>query len=332
MAINRFNTTQTVANVKPASDPQVMEMRRKALIAAMGNTSGKSTPVDDAASGSGMARAQTINVTGDSRTPANTPVATPPARRPIAGNPDITFTPPPGYVAPVRANLPAAQMPTSSLTLSATPIGQLAQLKQEQAAARAAADADLKASKAQALQQARAKMNLSGGGLSGASGALEGDIGRVQDRSRLEALQGIDEKDRAEQMQTLHDAEDLYDLEESDGQDIDGDGNIGRPDSKVPLNAQQQTDADAAKSDDRQQYIADLKARNQTQDVLIGDYDTPDGKGGSKEEPLLIDDAQKKKMASDGFIFNTYTYRDFWGNMVEEWTDQYDNHYVVGKA
>lgn len=110
---------------------------------------------------------------------------------------------------------------------------------------RAAEVSRLQATRAEALQNARAKMNFAGAGLSGGGAALEGDIGRTQDRARIEALSALD-RGNAQEIRSLKEDEytqgrrgtedratdqrnavELAGSEEDLRQDIDHDGHIG---------------------------------------------------------------------------------------------------------
>lgn len=101
----------------------------------------------------------------------------------------------------------------------------------------------LQAERAAALQEARARSNLAGGGLSGLSAANESRIASDQNAGRIDALSAFDERGREalrntaaderarladEQDKLRYDAE-RWDYESQFGVDIDSDGFVGPP-------------------------------------------------------------------------------------------------------
>ena len=115
-------------------------------------------------------------------------------------------------------------------------------LREEQQAEREALQAELAARRAQAIQQGEARAGAAGMGLSGATGAQIADIGRVQGREADLALAQLGRRQRDEGWQQMQRSIALWDFEESDKKDYDGDGHIGKP-----------PDADEATTDQRGQ-------------------------------------------------------------------------------
>jgi hypothetical protein len=102
-------------------------------------------------------------------------------------------------------------------------------LREQQQAEREALQAELAARRAQAIQQGEARAGAAGMGLSGATGAQIADIGRVQGREADLALAQLGRRQRDEGWQQMQRSIALWDFEESDGVDYDGDGFIGKP-------------------------------------------------------------------------------------------------------
>lgn len=106
-------------------------------------------------------------------------------------------------------------------------LSELARMQLEQQKEYSAREADLKASKARAMQQAEARAGLGGLGLSGGTAALVGDVSRVQDRGVTEDLMDLARSQRGEQFDFIKRQEALDDLEASEDRDVDGDGKVG---------------------------------------------------------------------------------------------------------
>lgn len=102
-------------------------------------------------------------------------------------------------------------------------------LREQQQAEREALQAELAARRAQAIQQGEARAGAAGMGLSGATGAQIADIGRVQGREADLALAQLGRRQRDEGWQQMQRSIALWDFEESDNKDYDGDGFIGKP-------------------------------------------------------------------------------------------------------
>jgi len=107
---------------------------------------------------------------------------------------------------------------------------------------RAVEERKLQGEKAAALQEARARMNLAGAGLSGLGAANESRIASDQNAGRIDALSAYDANARASLRDTAADQRDelradveKWDYEQTALEDIDGDGFYGNP--KNPDNA-----------------------------------------------------------------------------------------------
>jgi hypothetical protein len=109
------------------------------------------------------------------------------------------------------------------------PMGELASLRAQQERARKAAEEEMAAQRAQALQQIEARAGFAGLGLSGATSAQSADAGRKIDRANTLALDDIDRKNRDEQWLQQKREINLQDLEQASDIDYDGDGFVGNP-------------------------------------------------------------------------------------------------------
>ena len=125
-------------------------------------------------------------------------------------------------------------------------VGDLARMKAEHDKELAATQEQLAASKAQALQTTAAKSGAAGFGLSGASAALQGDVGAAQDRNAVLTLADLRGKQNDENSAELQREVALNDAEESDDRDLNHDGFIngvkvggnvgdGNPNNNPPL-------------------------------------------------------------------------------------------------
>ena len=92
---------------------------------------------------------------------------------------------------------------------------------------RMAASDEIDASNAQATQEQRARSGLMGGGLSGASSAMEGDLARQQGRGKVLAMQDFDRQAEDDDFTDIQRAAAIADLEDAYEADINGDGVIG---------------------------------------------------------------------------------------------------------
>jgi hypothetical protein len=87
-----------------------------------------------------------------------------------------------------------------------------------------AAQDELAAGKAQALQTAAAKSGAAGFGLSGASAALQGDVGRAADRNEVLTLADLRGKQNDENFAELQREVALFQAEEDNDTDLNHDG------------------------------------------------------------------------------------------------------------
>ncbi len=94
---------------------------------------------------------------------------------------------------------------------------------------RAAFQQELEANRAKAMQQAEARAGVAGMGLSGATGQLVSDIGRQQQRAGQLAMGEFERQQSAAQFQDIQRQASIWDLEQAENQDIDGDGFRGNP-------------------------------------------------------------------------------------------------------
>jgi len=171
----------------------------------------------------------------------------------------------------------------------------LARLRAEQGKVRDATESELAAGKAKAQQDAASRAGAAGMGLSGASAALQSDIGRQQDRSAVLALNDLDQRQNNEEFDAIQregaimDYEDAYDVDmDMDGLingvavDIDAGIGDGDPDNNP--------EGEARGTDIPKQAAEDLKKKNDATldswDYLMGDADTDPG---TKEEPYVFE-------------------------------------------
>jgi hypothetical protein len=159
----------------------------------------------------------------------------------------------------------------------------------EQQLARKAALDELEAGKAQALQDASARAGAGGFGLSGATAALQADIGRTQDRNKVLTMAEFDQRAKDQQFTDIQRRAALDDLESA--ADIDynddglimgekvggkiGDGNIENNPKEKPID-----------EEDAKRALEEAKASLSVQDLYINDRDTG---SGTKEEPYVFD-------------------------------------------
>jgi hypothetical protein len=105
-------------------------------------------------------------------------------------------------------------------------LDELAQMRLDHKKERERREYDLKAGKAQALQQADARAGLSGAGLSGAAASTRANIGRAQDRESSRELTELGRSQRDEEWQGTQRDIALRQLEEEEDRDLDGDGTV----------------------------------------------------------------------------------------------------------
>jgi hypothetical protein len=162
--------------------------------------------------------------------------------------------------------------------------------QQEQDAARA----DLAAGKAKALMMANARAQLGGMGLSGATAALEGDIGRTQDRGATLTMAELQRRQRDE----------------------------GRADKGLAIDEKRANAADL-RSDADAKFLEIQRriAINQLEEDTGEDQDGDDKINGETEEDRrrrealekkaaerdTADDSKRAQMSGDGSDFNPYT-------------------------
>jgi hypothetical protein len=180
------------------------------------------------------------------------------------GPPPPAVAPPVSPVDPQAAAKAAAKQKAHAATMAMgdeSDVGDLASLKQQHDRERDAAQHELDASKAQALQTAAAKSGAAGFGLSGASAALQGDVGRAADRNAVLTMADLRGKQNDENFAELQREVALNDAEEADDTDYNRDGFIngvkiggkvgdGNPDNnpaRDPADQRSQDKQDAAK-------------------------------------------------------------------------------------
>jgi hypothetical protein len=85
---------------------------------------------------------------------------------------------------------------------------------------------ELAARRAESMQQAEARAGLGGMGLSGATAELTSDIGRQEARAGDIAMADLKREQSRERFQDIQRQASIYDLEQAQDQDLDGDGNV----------------------------------------------------------------------------------------------------------
>lgn len=224
--------------------------------------------------------------------------------KPVIDERNAPGKPPRGGMSSVVPRGPVAPAPDAGKGEDPQLFG-LAKLRADQEKQRQATADDLKASKAKALQTTEARAGLSGMGLSGATSALRGDVARVQDRGAVLAMGDLDKQQRDAQFQETQRLAALYDLEDADGNDYDGDGVVGSPVAAGSGETQDDANKDR-QSTDRRERIADLISSNSSVDIGNLDWDTGPG---TKEEPFEIDASDLDDMKREGFRLKPFTYR-----------------------
>lgn len=168
----------------------------------------------------------------------------------------------------------------------------LAQTRADHERERKAAEDELKAAKAKALQAANARASLGGLGLSGATAALNSDIGRMQDRTAIEAMSDLGRKQRDEDFQAIQRQAAIDDLEDAQDEDVDGDGDVNgrRVDGKIgdgnPDNDPPDTGSRKDKETERNAEILDMtqpEFEQLTQEELIALGWEPEPPPGSRD-------------------------------------------------
>lgn len=183
-------------------------------------------------------------------------------------------------------------------------LSDVARLRVQQEKERQAAVDDMKAERARRELAAAARANRGSLGLGGGAAALLGDLGRQEDRNATLTLADFDRKQRdelrTEQDQNFKEIQQraaLWDLEEADHVDYDGDHNYGPPDDAHP-----DPKTPGERDEDRDAFIADVAASNKGLDLW--QWDSPGAQPGSEEVPYHMHKSQKKEMEKMGFIFS----------------------------
>lgn len=147
--------------------------------------------------------------------------------------------------------------------------------QQEDAAA--AAQQELAAGKAKAQLDAQSRSNLGGMGLSGASAAINSDVGKQQDRNAVLTMDALRKSQNDERFTKVQQMAALDDVEEQTHTDLDHDGDI----NGVPVGQVDSAETEAAQQD----FLAHL---TNSVDLQYGDENT---EPGTIEEPFVLDQA-----------------------------------------
>lgn len=195
--------------------------------------------------------------------------------------------------------------------------------QQEDAAT--AAKQELAAGKAKAQLDAQSRSNLGGMGLSGASAAINSDVGKQQDRNAVLTMDALRKSQNDEVFGKQQQMAALDDLEEQTGTDYNGDGLIdGKP--VAEFNADDDTDEKDAK---------DTKLREKWFKTHpdLNTYDPnffTDGKPGSKEEPFLVTRKTANEMEHNGVTFtDAGPAPEGSGYDGSHWFVDQDGHYII---
>lgn len=230
-----------------------------------------------------------------------------------------------------RAGLPAPGQPLPPRVATIDPYGpqadvsDMAGLKQRQEQERLAAQQELAAGKARALQNSAARSGMAGLGLSGGTSALQGDISRTQDRTAVQTMTDLTsrqrEEQRAQEDRTFTQQQQLAalnDMEAADGVDYNSDGSIdGRP-------AQEFID-DMKAEEDLAQWKTTHPVTGDTHDFSNMDLDTDPG---SMNEPYQISNAEWDQLQAHGAgLTEVAPTPDGW----RRWVDREGVVYVTGK-
>jgi hypothetical protein len=180
---------------------------------------------------------------------------------------------------------------------------------------RAAFQQELEANRAKAMQQAEARAGVAGMGLSGATGQLVSDIGRQQQRAGQLAMGEFERQQSAAQFQDIQRQASIWDLEQAENQDIDGDGFRGNPDV-------------GEKPDDPQAGVITDEQKQTLSTLQVDDYSIfdPDTESGTRQEPYSITQQQITALGREGFQL-----RPVQGgiNGRRAFVDQYGNYYII---
>jgi hypothetical protein len=171
-------------------------------------------------------------------------------------------------------------------------------LAEKQAAERRASQDDLAKSKAEQLQQAQAKANLGGMGLSGAAASQQASITRQADRTSVETQADLRQKQSDEAFQQQQRLAAIWEQELADGVDLDGDKYVGPPPSMTGKTPDQYNND--RKEASRQEAASKFEANNAGEDLFYWDADNAPG---SVERPYVANAAARKEMEAAGFDF-----------------------------
>lgn len=200
---------------------------------------------------------------------------------------------------------------------------------------RAAAAAELDAGKARALQDASARAGAGGFGLSGATAALQSDIGRVQDRNKVLTMAEFDKNAEDQKFTDIQRRAALDDLESAADIDYNDDGFImgekvgGKIGDGDPDNDPKEKPAD---EEDAKRALDEAKATLPVNDLYVGDDGT--GTGGRKEEPYAFDAmADFVKWFRETTGMEPEVTLDDYGQYSDSivFRDQFGNYYSINK-
>jgi len=194
---------------------------------------------------------------------------------------------------------------------------------------RAAAAAELDAGKAKALQDASARAGAGGFGLSGATAALQADIGKVQDRNKVLTMAEFDKRARDEAFADLQrdavtdDIESAADIDYNDDGLIMGEKVGGKIGDGNPENDPKEKPVD---EEDAKRALEEAKAELATVDLYRGDSDTG---AGTKQEPYTFENMAELSawfLETTGMqpVFSSSEY----GNQLVI-RDQFGNYYTL---
>lgn len=234
-----------------------------------------------------------------------------PPSAPQTGPPAST----PAYDAAIQAKAQAAADAATAAKApapnSSTPdMDALAAFRAEQTKAREAEVQQLGIDKATALQNAAASSGLGGMGLSGASAALQSNIRSSQDRNAALTLSQFDNNQQTQDFNQLQRQAAIWDLEQSENADLDGDGHKGPP-GQDPNNSNAKnirTDSGQMVSvRDQQDAVDGLKTDKHSE--LNGVFGAS-GPVGGVSNPYTITATQLRSITSDSgvnMVKSTYT-------------------------
>lgn len=171
-------------------------------------------------------------------------------------------------------------------------------LQERQAAERQAADDQLARSKADQLQQAAARANLGGFGLSGAAASQQASITRQADRTAVETQADLRQQQSDEAFTEQQRLAAIWAQEQADGVDLNDDKVIGPPNSASGRTPEQY--AEERQRQERSDLLLELTANNKGKDLWHWD---PDNAPGSIERPYVIGSDRRAEMEAAGFTF-----------------------------